>query len=220
MGWVRGRPLTEFGRGRPILPLPSEREKIGGPGGWCSPVSWVRGRPLTDFRRGRRNLPLPSERVKIGGPGGWCSTSAWLLDRSSHPHPSPLPQVRGRKRRLRPIGLGARKTPHRIRPGTADSASPLGEGEDWRPWREVRDFGLAASPRQPPSPQPSPSRAREEEGRLTRAFDPGPSRVVAGMGARKTPHRFPPRTAESASPPGEGEERRPWRMVLDFGLAA
>jgi len=27
--------------------------------------------------------------------------------------------------------------------------------------------------------------------------------------ARKTPHRFRPKTAEPASPPGEGEERRP-----------
>ena len=26
-GWVPGRPLTEFGRGRPILPLPQERVK-------------------------------------------------------------------------------------------------------------------------------------------------------------------------------------------------
>ena len=157
-------------------------------------------------------------------------------------------------------GLVARKTPHRIRPRTADSASPPGEGEEPRrlrgrggvlqgspgegedrwPWRTVFDFGLAASPRQPPSPQPSPSRAREEERHRTRAFDPGPSRVVDGMVARKTPHRIRPKTADSASPlgegeesprlrgrggvlqrsPGEGEERRPGRRVLDFGLAA
>ena len=132
--------------------------------------------------------------------------------------------------------------------GTADSASPPGEGDEGRPWRTVHDFGLAASPRQPPSPQPSPSRARENERRLTRAIDPGPSRVVPGLGARKTltpgsrpgqaptlsqrrPLRNPSlvarktplkaelrevsgergtdgaRTADSASPPGEGEER-------------
>ena len=65
-------------------------------------------------------------------------------------------------------------------------ASPPGEDEERRPWRTVLDFGLAASPKQPPSPQPSPSRAREKERRLTRAFAPGPSRVVAGMGARKS----------------------------------
>ena len=29
--------------------------------------------------------------------------------------------------------LGARKTPHRFRPKTPESASPLGEGEKWRP---------------------------------------------------------------------------------------
>ena len=56
-----------------------------------------------------------------------------------------------------------RKTPHRFPPGTAESASPPGEGEEWRPRRKVLDFGLAASPRQPPSPQPSPSREREKE---------------------------------------------------------
>ena len=50
------------------------------------------GRPLTGFGRGRPNLPLPQERVKRGGRGGRCSTSAGLLDRGSHPHPSPLPQ--------------------------------------------------------------------------------------------------------------------------------
>ena len=129
---------------------------------------------------------------------------------------------------------------HRFRPKTPESASPPGEGEDPRrlrgrggvlqgspaegedrwPGRRVLDFGLAASPKQPPSPQPSPSRAREEERRRTRAFDPGPSRVVAGMVARKTPHRIRPKTADSASPLGEGEEQWPWRTVFDFGLAA
>ena len=162
---------------------------------------------------------------------------------------------------------GARKTPHRIRPKTAESASPLGEGEERRPRWTVLDFGLAASPRQPPSPQPSPSSEREKERRLTGGDRPWPEprcgrggcaedphpRIESGTGsvqlprgvgeravsvsmmglgvacfdlwvaatvsqrtpvrslklvARKTPHRFRPGTAEPASPPGEGEERR------------
>ena len=53
--------------------------------------------------------------------------------------PSSPDQVRGRLqpspsgRPLRNPRLGARKTPHRIRPKTAESASPLGEGEERRP---------------------------------------------------------------------------------------
>ena len=63
----------------------------------------------------------------------------------------------------------ARKTPHRFRPKTPESASPPGEGEEGRLRRSVLDFGLAASPRQPPSPQPSPSMEREEEAGLLSA---------------------------------------------------
>ena len=37
------------------------------------------------------------------------------------------------RRPLRNPSLVARTTPHRIRPKTADSASPLGEGEERRP---------------------------------------------------------------------------------------
>jgi len=95
-----GRPLTEC-RGR-VLPLPLEGVKNGGLRGARSLVGWVRGRPLTDFGRRRPNPPL-------------------LLERP-----------------LRNPGVVARKTPHRIRPKTAESASPLGEGEERRPldWTE------------------------------------------------------------------------------------
>ena len=68
-GWVPGGPLTDFGRGRPNLPLPLERVKNGATG-IClhrkvlAGVEISTGRPLTDFGRGRPNLPLPSERVK------------------------------------------------------------------------------------------------------------------------------------------------------------
>ena len=37
--------------------------------------------------------------------------------------------------------------------------------------------------------------------------------VTRGVGARKTPHRFRPRTAEPASPPGEGKDRRPLEQI-------
>ena len=54
---------------------------------------------------------------------------------SEDPHPSALPE-----RPLRKPRLGARKTPHRFRPKTPESASPLGEGEDRRPldWIETK----------------------------------------------------------------------------------
>ena len=65
---LRGGPLTGFGRGRPNLPLPSERVKSGGT---------TDGGPLTGFGRGRPNpsassgqaLPFPQERVMTRTPG-------------------------------------------------------------------------------------------------------------------------------------------------------
>ena len=76
---------------------------------------------------------------------------------------------------LRTRGWGT-GTPHQSRPRTAEYASPLGEAEERRPWRTVLDFGLAASPRQPPSSQPSPSRRHLRNPRVV---------------ARKTPHPSP-----------------------------
>ena len=85
-----GRPLTEFGRRRPILPLPLERVKnravrIRLHPNVAAGVSTLSGGPLTEFGRGRPNsgssppdgvrgrlgrvLPLPLERVKDGGLG-------------------------------------------------------------------------------------------------------------------------------------------------------
>ena len=175
----RSRCSTVVNRGGAGLKAGSSRRDM------CVIRDWLPGRPLTDFRRRRRNLPLPLERVKRGGLGGRCSTSAWLVHRGSHPHPSPLPQGRGSKsgvtqEEIDPgpsrvvTGLGAQKTAHRFpaktpeprieSPGSspgqagAGSPSPPGEGEAGRPRRKVLNFGLAASLRQPPSPQPSPSR--------------------------------------------------------------
>ena len=73
-----GGPLTEFGRGRPNLPLPLERVKSRGPGGCRCLAWWVLGRALTDFRRRRRNpsassgrvLPLPQARGRSAGRWG------------------------------------------------------------------------------------------------------------------------------------------------------
>ena len=48
--------------------------------------------------------------------------------------------------------------------------------------------------------------------------------IRGGLGARKTPHRFRPKTPESASPLGEGEDRRllegvgaPTQLLTEFG---
>ena len=65
---VRGRPLTDFGRRRPNLPLPSERVTIGvslrglAPQHSCSPNSAGSGQAL----------PLPLETVKSASPLGRC----------------------------------------------------------------------------------------------------------------------------------------------------
>ena len=117
---VPGGPLTEFGRGRPILPLPSERVKNGIPSSRTESVLAGRSRPEDPHPSLRkRHIPVfhftsgcvnhVSERVSVmspvctkgegkgGGPGGRCLNSVWPLHRGSHPHPSPLPQGRGRK---------------------------------------------------------------------------------------------------------------------------
>ena len=165
--------------------------------------------------------------------------------------------------------LVARKTPHRFRPKTPESASPLGEGEDAESsGREKRKTGGSGTP------PLRKTRMRTRRGGSTRAAgDSGPAhheriwvldprgwfdttlrgllvrspRAVSGLGARKrpvgdrpvrkigmgtglevssacgvgsqgwlealgslvarkTPHRFRPKTPESASPLGEGED--------------
>ena len=95
-------------------------------------------------------------------PGGRCSTSVWLLHRGSHPHPRIESGERragaGAGGRVSLKGEGERAgishkefdpgpswsrpgqvderdvrgTPHRFRPRTPESASPLGEGEEGR----------------------------------------------------------------------------------------
>ena len=103
---------------------------------------------------------------------------------SSHPHPA-----LSLKRPLRNPGLGARKTPHRIPAGTPASASPPGEGEEGR---RLDQIDIAHSSLGSCQDLPGERALRN-----------------SGLGARKTPHRLPPGTAASASPPGEGEEGRP-----------
>ena len=132
---------------------------------------------------------------------------------------------------MRAGGVIARGTPHdpgtpHRRPRTA-SASPPGEGEERRPdaGTDAEGGGIGSGDwlllamrgcwgLQPPSSQPSPSRAKEKEGRAVRGGragrGPAPTRnwtragrVVARGGPHDpgTPHQMP-RTA-SASPPGE-----------------
>ena len=88
---------------------------------------------------------------------------------------------------MRNPSLVARKTPHLLLAKTPEFSSPLGEGEAARPFEEIdtdaRPLGYA----------------KVSQERALRNL---------GLGARKTPHRIPAGTPESASPPGEGEEGR------------
>ena len=77
-------------------------------------------------------LPSPSmERVRTGSPRVGCTRAlvVWDVGCAEDPQPSPFQEEILCATR----GLVARKTPHRIRPKTAESASPLGEGEERRP---------------------------------------------------------------------------------------
>ena len=59
------------------------------------------------------------------------------------------PRSRGFRKVLHNQGLGARKTPHRFRPKTPESASPLGEGEErprLRGWRRARQGSPTGRP--------------------------------------------------------------------------
>ena len=147
-------------------------------------------------------------------------------DRGSGAGSSPLPQGRGRKRGDLTIAVttcGGGGGGVWVRGGPLTECRgrllplPLERVKRGGPGGRVLDFGLAASPRQPPSPpdrSPGQAPALSLKGEGERAaishkeFDPGPSCVVAGMGVRGTPHRLRPRTPESASPLGEGEEGR------------
>ena len=63
--WVRGRPLTEFGRRRPILPLPLERVKTGG----TSALEWIDTALLFGRAAGGRQQSAP-----VGSPtAGFCN---------------------------------------------------------------------------------------------------------------------------------------------------
>ena len=50
--------------------------------------------------------------------------------------------------------LTARKTPHRVRPRTAEPASPLGEGKTWRPWTKRGPRVAVSSAFRPEDPSP------------------------------------------------------------------
>ncbi len=126
--------------------------------------------------------------------------------------------------------VGARKTPHRLPPKTPASASPPGEGEERRRPEEVDaahpasasahgDLGASHghSP-EDPSPQPSPPGEGERGDADGAGFASGRPLGDSGVGVRKTPHRFRPKTPEPASPPGEGEgaDRASGAPEVDF----
>ncbi len=91
--------------------------------------------------------------------GGERVTS-WVGARKT-PHPNPLPKGEGERaedsvqfsapgeRPSRNPEVGARKTPHRFRPGTAEPASPLGEGEGAEPSHQSSSHGEGEEGRLP-----------------------------------------------------------------------
>ena len=93
---------------------------------------------------------------------------------------------------MRNPSLVARKTPHRLPPGTAASASPLGEGKNGVPLDRI---GTAHSPL---------GYAKVSQERALRNL-----RVVA----RKTPHLLLAKTPEFSSPLGEGKEAHPFEEI-------
>ena len=135
-------------------------------------------------------------------------------------------------------GLVARKTPHRFRPKTPEPASPPGEGEGAEPSHQSSPTGRgrksgvvtpAMSPEgdpgvvgdgcaEDPHPNPLPQGEGERAEDSIQFSAPG-ERVEggSGLGARKTPHRLPPKTPASASPPGEGEGAEPSHQSSSHG---
>ena len=154
-------------------------------------------RPLGGSGVGARKTP---HRLPVGTP---ASASPPGEGEGADPSPRPSPLGEGgrgdadgsefsRERLLGDPGLVARKTPHRLPVGTPASASPPGEGE-----------------RADPSPQPSPpGEGERREASLAAGLSGERPLGGSGVGARKTPHRLPVGTPASASPLGEGEERR------------
>ena len=72
--WLRGRPLTDFGRRRPNLPLPSERVKSAAPLGRC--------RPCAGAGAWTENRKTPQPRIRSPGsrPGQAGAGSARSLN--------------------------------------------------------------------------------------------------------------------------------------------
>ena len=128
------------------------------------------------------------------------------------------PRVRsGHMGRVRADSAARVGWPHGRVPGCAQpgpQASPRGRGEEY-------DFGLAASPRQPPSPQPSPSKG--ESGVSLRnpwpggcAEDPSPQPSPPGEGLRRGAHG---RTWGGFAMGPQGRGKRRLTKELDPGLS-
>ena len=151
----------------------------------------------TPGSRSRQALPLPLERVKSGGPGGRCFTSAWLLHRGSHPHPSPLPQGRGRtsgasQGEFDPgpsrvvAGVDVRTSLTGLDRGQPNPLLPLERVKSGGPGGRCSTSAWLLHRGSHPHPSPLPQGRGRTSGASQGEFDPGPSRVVAGVGARKT----------------------------------
>ena len=154
--------------------------------------------PLGEGKEGRR---LQGRALR--NPGLGARRTPHRLPVGTPASASPLGEGEERRARGREGGDGGcwgwaheRKTPHRFPATTPESASPPGEGEEGAGPLE----GLALRTR-PWVTQRSPLGEGERGAApLRRALR------NLGLGARRTPHRFPATTPESASPPGEGEE--------------
>ena len=154
-----GGPLTDFRRGRRNLPLPLERVKSrrrlqrseclarwGPEDSLALTLSHGRGKRRRAQRGGLllpwrgcwgrqppSSQPSPSREKEEERPSQrWDAQGAlvvWGVGCAEDPSPQCLP----RGNLCETPGLIARKTPHRFRPGTAEPASPPGEGEEPAP---------------------------------------------------------------------------------------
>ena len=146
-----------------------------------------------------------------------ASRSTWLPTtqgrrfgalRPEDPHPDPLPRGEGKDvglTRERGQGVGGAERFDRKTLTPTLSHGERGKTRDWRGSRGQDRGGAGRLDRKTPHPNPL----------LQAKLLCNPK-----LGARKTPHRFRPKTPEPASPPGEGKERRLLKEIATAHPAA
>ena len=130
--------------------------------------------------------------------GCWAGAGSRIGEapRPEDPHPNPLPRGEGGRAAAASRTLGVYKSLRRRRAGVpvrvaGDVARLLGPAATLTPTLSLKREGGRGAP--PLIDGWGPASGLEFEGRVD----------------RKTPHRIRPKTADSASPPGEGVEQRP-----------